>query len=262
MFDNPVFDELAFSGGEGAVAGGASMMSPLIHLIEDDPAVRDSLVWSLRNVDAEVKTYCLPSEILRVEPTAGPSCLVVDFHLPEMDGLLLLTKLREQGWQMPFVVVSGQGDIPAAVHAMHLGAIDFLQKPVDEEVFCKRTQNAIDIDRKRIAVARKHHLFAERLKKLTKRELDVLEGVVAGRLNKQIAVNLGVKVKTVETHRANLTRKLRVESVAQLVQMIVGHRQFIERESNQRQSVDWDSVDRQPIGRESVDGTDLPSLGK
>lgn len=183
----------------------------------------------LRRVDAEIKSYSRPSEMLNTHPTSGPSCLLVDFQLPEMDGLSLLAMLREQGWQMPFIVISGFGDVPVAVNAMRLGAIDFLQKPIEEETICQLASEAIRRDRERVLVFRRHKVIGERLQRLTKREFDVLEGVVAGRLNKQIATDLGIKVKTIETHRANLTRKLEVASVAQLVRMVLSHRQFVEK---------------------------------
>lgn len=203
--------------------------APLIYLIEDDSSVRDALVWSLRRVHAEIKTYSRPSELLDTSPSAVPGCLLVDFRLPEMDGLSLLKELRERGWRLPFIVISGCGDISVAVTAMRLGAIDFMEKPIDEHVICRLVEDAIESDRKRLALHNHHHKIAARLASLTKRESDVLEGVVVGRLNKQIAVDLGIAVKTIETHRSNLTRKLEVESVAQLVQMVIEHRQFLKK---------------------------------
>lgn len=197
-----------------------------IYLVEDDRAVRDSLVWMLRHVDARINTYGHPSEIMGLQPALVPSCLIVDFHLPQIDGLQLLQKLRDNGWELPFVVISGRGDIPAVVNAMRLGAIDFLEKPISEQQLCPLIGKAIACDRDRLVVSDYHRCVAERLSSLTKRELDVLEGVIGGRLNKQIATHLGIKIKTVETHRANLTRKLKVDSVAQLVQMVMKHREF------------------------------------
>lgn len=205
--------------------------APLIYLIEDDESVRDALAWTLRHVDAEIKAYSRPSELLSIQPTSVPGCLLVDFRLPEMDGLSLLKELRDRGWELPFIVISGCGDISVAVTAMRLGAIDFMEKPIDEEVICRLVQDALENDRERLALSNYHEVIAARLASLTKRELDVLEGVLAGRLNKQIAVELEIKVKTVETHRANLTRKLQVESVAQLVQMVIEHRQFCQKKA-------------------------------
>lgn len=202
---------------------------PLIYLIEDDASVRDALVWTLRRVDAEIKAYSRPSELLNVPSISVPGCLLVDFRLPEMDGLSLLKELRDRGWELPFIVISGFGDISVAVTAMRLGAIDFMEKPIDEDAICQLVQSAIESDRERLALSNYHEMIAARLASLTKRESNVLEGVVVGRLNKQIAVELEIKVKTVETHRANLTRKLQVESVAQLVQMVIEHRQFLEK---------------------------------
>lgn len=197
-----------------------------ICLIEDDLAVRESLIWMLRDVDAEISGYTLPSEILAVRPVKGPSCLIVDLRLPEMDGLTLLAKLRRLGWEMPFVVISGFGDVSLAVNAMRLGAVDFLQKPIDRDAICRTIQGAIQSDRERIAIADRYQAVANRLETLTRRETDVLNEVVAGKLNKQIAIKLGIKVKTVETHRANVMRKLAVDSVAKLVQTIIEYRQF------------------------------------
>ena len=207
-------------------AGLTEAIRPLIYLIEDDAAVQESLVWALRHVDAEIKTFSRPSELLDILPTLVPGCLLVDFRLPEMDGLSLLRELRNRGWALPFIVISGCGDISTAVSAMRLGAVDFMEKPIDENSLCRLIEDAISGDRERLALSSRHQLIAARLASLTKRELDVLDCVVVGRLNKQIAVELGIKIKTVETHRANLTRKLEVESVAQLVQMVIEYRQF------------------------------------
>ncbi|KAA1260825.1 Response regulator protein TodT [Rubripirellula obstinata] len=199
---------------------------PRIYVVEDDVAVRESLTWMLRSVDAEIRGYTLPSEILDVRPLPGPSCLIVDLRLPEMDGLTLLGRLRDLGWEMPFIVISGHGDISVAVDAMRLGAIDFLQKPVDRDAISRTIQDAIQRDRERIIVADRFQSIGHRLATLTKRETDVLREVVAGQLNKEIAIKLGIKVKTVETHRANVMRKLAVDSVAKLVQTTMEYRQF------------------------------------
>jgi len=190
-------------------------------IVEDDRLVQQSLVSALRQLDAVTTCYCRPSEVLSVTPPMGPACMVVDLCLPEMTGLELLTSLRTKGWRMPFVVISGYADIAGAVEAMQLGALHFLEKPIDESALRDVVAKAIDRDREQIAERQRLEGFVAKLSTLTPRETDVLKAVVQGRMNKQMAGDLGVSIKTVETHRGNLTRKLEVDSIAQLVRLMV-----------------------------------------
>ena len=195
--------------------------SHTIYVVDDDKGMRDLLTRCLADLEAELVAFSRPSEILAVAPPSTASCLLVDYRLPEMDGLTLLGTLRSNGWSMPFLVVTGYGEVPLAVSAMHLGAVDFLEKPFDESVLRKQVSHALAEDAMRIRTSADTARLLEKLNKLTARERQVLQLVVDGKLNKQIAANLGVSLKTIETHRANLMRKLEPGSLARLVRMVI-----------------------------------------
>ncbi len=178
-------------------------------------------MWSLRQLDATIEVFGKPSGVLAIAAPDTPACLIVDLRLPEMSGLELLRTLRSKGWGMPFVIITGFGDVAGAVEAMQFGALHFLEKPVDEAELVRVVQAAFSQDRERLEKLRLHTEFETKLATLTPRETDVLKAVVAGKLNKQIASDLELSIKTVETHRSNLTRKLEVDSVAQLVRLVV-----------------------------------------
>ena len=198
-----------------------STAPPTVYLIEDDAEVRQSLQWMLSELDVSVEAFDKPSSVLALPPPSSVGCLVVDLRLPEMDGMALLQKLRGSGWKLPFIVITGFGSIPDAVSAMREGAVDFIQKPLFKAPFLDRVSQAIKKDEsRRECEERKSHVLAM-LDRLTPREGEVLDLVVTGRLNKQIAVDLGVSIKTVETHRSSVTRKLEVDSVAQLVRLVL-----------------------------------------
>ncbi|MFK8111748.1 MAG: response regulator transcription factor [Rubripirellula sp.] len=194
---------------------------PYVYLIEDDVQVLDSLGWMLSGLDIETRSFGKPSELLKLDPPSGVGCLVVDLRLPEMSGIELIEKARELGWEQPFIVITGFGRVPDAVSAMRRGAVDFLQKPLSTESFVASVRRAIARDTVRHERSEKKRLITDRMNRLTPRESQVLELVITGKLNKQIAEELSVSVKTVEAHRSNLTRKLDVDSVAQLVRFVL-----------------------------------------
>lgn len=198
-----------------------SLNKSRIFVVEDDITVQQSLVWSLREIDATIHLYSKPSQILDLDPPDTSSCILVDLRLPEMDGLELLKTLRSKGWAMPFVVITGYGDVSGAVAAMKLGATHYLEKPLNESELTRVVSFALEQDEKQNEKRRYQAKFRSKLSTLTPRETQVLHSVVAGMLNKEIANDLGLSIKTVETHRSNLTRKLDVDSVAQLVRLMV-----------------------------------------
>ena len=196
----------------------------IVHVIDDDEALRESLAFLLRTANIEVRTYPSAVAFLDALPDARASCVITDVRMPGMSGIDLLRRLQELKIGMPVIVITGHGDVPLAVEAMKIGALDFLEKPFDDEVLLTSVRSALmrqDGDTKR------HTERAEiesKLAALSNRERDVLGGLVAGRANKQIAYDLGISPRTVEIYRANLMNKMQAGSLSDLVRMalIVG----------------------------------------
>jgi len=196
----------------------------IVHVVDDDEALRESLAFLLRTANIEVRTYASAVAFLDALPDARASCVITDVRMPGMSGIELLRRLQELKIAMPVIVITGHGDVPLAVEAMKIGALDFLEKPFDDEVLLTSVRSALmrqDGDTKR------HTERAEiesKLAALSNRERDVLGGLVAGRANKQIAYDLGISPRTVEIYRANLMNKMQAGSLSDLVRMalIVG----------------------------------------
>ncbi len=196
----------------------------VVHVIDDDEALRESLAFLLRTARIEVRTYASAAAFLDVLPEARGSCIITDVRMPGMSGIDLLRRLQELKIGVPVIVITGHGDVPVAVEAMKIGAMDFLEKPFDDEVLLASVRSALnrqDGDSKRHAERAE---IESKLAALSKRERDVLGGLVAGRANKQIAYDLGISPRTVEIYRANLMNKMQAGSLSDLVRMalIVG----------------------------------------
>jgi len=196
----------------------------VVHVIDDDEAIRESLAFLLRAARIGVKTYPSAAAFLDAPREAATSCVITDVRMPGMSGLDLLRRLKELEIALPVIVITGHGDVPLAVEAMKIGAVDFLEKPFDEEVLLASVRSAL---REHDAQARRHTERGEveaRLATLSNREREVLDGLVAGRANKQIAFDLGISPRTVEIYRANLMAKMQAGSLSELVRMalIVG----------------------------------------
>ena len=190
-----------------------------VHVIDDDEALRDSLTFLLRTARLEVQSYPSAAAFLEALPEANLSCVITDVRMPGMSGIDLLRRLRERKISVPVIVITGHGDIPLAVEAMRIGAVDFLEKPFDDEVLIASVKTAL---RQKEGEAKRHGERAEiegRLAALSNRERDVLGGLVAGRANKQIAFDLGISPRTVEIYRANLMSKMQAGSLSDLVRM-------------------------------------------
>lgn len=191
-----------------------------VWVVDDDRAVRESLARLLTSTGYAVRTYDSATSVLQANDRQPHGCFVIDLNLPEMSGIALWRMLREQGCKNPAVLISGEGDIPSVVSAMRLGAVDFLEKPFSPErlVGCVRT----GIQRQQVEYEHGKMVAQVELlvSKLTARERQVMGLVASGMLTKQIASKLGISEKTVEVHRSNLTKKMKVRSVAQLVRMI------------------------------------------
>ena len=196
----------------------------IVHVIDDDEASRQSLAFLLQTAQMEVQTYASAAIFLDLLAEISPSCIITDVRMPGMIGIDLLRRLRELNIAVPVIVITGHGDVPLAVEAMKFGAADFFEKPFDDEVLLASVRSAL---RRQDGEKKRHTELAEidsRLATLSSRERDVLGGLVAGRANKQIALDLGISPRTVEIYRANLMNKMRAGSLSELVRMalIVG----------------------------------------
>lgn len=193
---------------------------PVVYLLDDDEGMRTSLTHVLTEVGLDVLPFASPAEFFAAYEPEQPGCLVFDVQLPELSGMELLKELQRRGCPHPFLIISGHGTVTLAVEAMRCGAIDFLEKPFHPEQFIARVREALERD----ALTRQTHYenldFERRVGSLTPRERQVMQLVVDGRLTKQIAKELGISTKTVEVHRSNVTKKMGVASVAQLVKLV------------------------------------------
>jgi len=195
-----------------------------VHVIDDDEALRESLAFLLRTARIEVESYASAVAFLEALPNTRLSCVITDVRMPGMSGIDLLRRLQELRIEVPVIVITGHGDVPLAVEAMKVGAVDFLEKPFDDEVLLASVRTALQ---RQDGETKRHAERTEiegKLAALSNRERDVLGGLVAGRANKQIAYDLGISPRTVEIYRANLMNKMQAGSLSDLVRMalIVG----------------------------------------
>ena len=190
-----------------------------IFVVDDDEAVRDSLQWLLEGKDYRVRCYDSAENFLARYDAREVACLVVDIRMSGMSGLELQDRLIELHSPLPIVFITGHGDVPMAVNSMKKGALDFIQKPFDEAALVALVDRMLEHAKTSFATAQASANRDALLGKLTSREAQVLERIVAGRLNKQIADDLGISIKTVEAHRANIMEKLNANTVADLLKI-------------------------------------------
>ena len=193
-----------------------------VYVVDDDEGVRDSLQWLLEGKDYRVRCYDSAETFLSRYDAREVACLIVDIRMAGMTGLDLQDRLVERKSPLPIVFITGHGDVPMAVNTMKKGAMDFIQKPFQEAELVNLVERMLEQAKEAFAG---HQQSASRdalLAKLTSREAQVLERIVAGRLNKQIADDLGISIKTVEAHRANIMEKLNANTVADLLKIALG----------------------------------------
>jgi len=194
-----------------------------VFVVDDDPAMRESLCWLIESIGLKARAYESAAAFLDTFDSAAPGCLVVDVRMPGMSGLELHAALAEKSSTLPVLIITGHGDVPMAVRAMRDGAFDFLEKPFNDQALLERIQQALAQDQKRREVQQRQAAYQARLQSLSPRERQVLDLVVQARLNKQIAATLDLGAKTIESHRANVMRKMGVTTVVELVRFVVEH---------------------------------------
>jgi two-component system, LuxR family, response regulator FixJ len=191
----------------------------LVHVIDDDEGLRESLAFLLRTAGIAVKSFSSAAAFLDTLPDASLSCVITDVRMPDISGIDLLRRLKEIKIAAPVIVITGHGDIALAVEAMKIGAVDFLEKPFDDEVLLASVEAALRRHDGQTKRESERTEIEARLAVLSPRERDVLGGLVAGRANKQIAFDLGISPRTVEIYRANLMNKMQAGSLSELVRM-------------------------------------------
>ena len=194
---------------------------PTVFVVDDDRAVRDSIQWLVESIGVEVETFDSPKRFLETCKPGRPGCLLLDVRMPEMSGVQLQEVLKERGFTLPVIVITGYGEVPTAVRAMKQGAVDFVEKPFNDQALVELIQKCIErdaVDRETLA---QRAQVRDRLALLTPREREVMDRVVAGDSNKLIAKQLDISPKTVEVHRSRVMQKMQINSLAELVQMFV-----------------------------------------
>jgi two-component system, LuxR family, response regulator FixJ len=194
-------------------------MPEIIHVIDDDEGVRDSLCVLLETKGYTTRAHGSCQDFLSNLSVADALCVVADMRMPEMGGLDLQKHLLEKSIDLPFIVITGHGDVPSAVQALKSGAVDFIEKPLKTDLFLAAISRAVESRRARLQMTEGVSSARQRIAALTPREHDVLRHLIAGHPNKIIAFELGISARTVENHRARLMVKMQADSLAELVRI-------------------------------------------
>jgi len=194
---------------------------PSVAIVDDDKAVREALQWLLESVGLKARAYESGQRFLEEVDQHEFGCAVLDVRLPGMSGLELQDKLNAQGVDIPTLIITGHADVPVAVRAMKAGAIDFIEKPFSNDMLLDRIRDTLDAEKRQNVSENQIEQLEGRLDRLTPRERQVMDLVVRGRLNKQIASDLGLSHKTIEVHRSHVMEKMEAQTLAELVRMAV-----------------------------------------
>lgn len=194
----------------------------IVHVVDDDQAMVESLSWVIESVGLKVKTYIRAQDFLDNYDPNIPGCLLLDVRMPGMSGPELQAKLVELGSPcLPIVFISGHGDVPLAVRVMKAGATDFLTKPFNDQVLLESINKALRVDKANRDKQQENAQAEAKFALLSHREVQVLQGIVAGKQNKVISAELSISLKTVEAHRASVMKKMSVKSVPELVKLVL-----------------------------------------
>ena len=199
----------------------AQTPKPTVFVVDDNAAVRDAIRWLVEQVGLNVKTYTSANEFLAAYRPGTRGCLVLDIRMPGMSGIELQEKLAREGAHLPVIIVTGHGDVPITVRAMKAGAFEFLQKPFNDQTLLDAIQAALDKFGQVWEQEDRMSQTSRNLATLTPREREVLEQLRHGKLNKVIAGDLGLSVRTVEGHRAKIMEKMGARTLGQLIEMVV-----------------------------------------
>ncbi len=194
---------------------------PTVFVVDDDAAMRASLRWLLESVGLRVETFASGRDFLERYENGQAGCLVLDLRMPDLSGLELQSELNRRAISLPVIIISGYGEVRTAVDALKAGAVDFLEKPFSEQVLLDRVWQAIKSDHAARRERAERAAFGENLRKLTPRERQVMDLVVAGKSNREIAEQLTLSPKTVEVHRAQVMKKTQAATLADLIRVAV-----------------------------------------
>lgn len=192
-----------------------------VYIVDDDDAVRDSVSMLLRSVGQSSTGFPNGQAFLEAYDGSGPACALFDMRMPGISGMELLREVRERGWQLPVIIITGHGDVPMAVEAMKTGALDFLPKPFREEDLLQRIRQALELHAVSYQAEEVKSEVRQRFLSLTAREQQVARRVADGQANKVISMELGISLRTVELHRSRVMEKMQVDSVAELVRCML-----------------------------------------
>ncbi|HEX4045239.1 MAG TPA: response regulator transcription factor [Gammaproteobacteria bacterium] len=202
-----------------------TVLDPIVYIVDDDQAMVESLSWIIESIGLHVKTYVRAQDFLAEYDAQQHGCLLLDVRMPGISGPELQAKLNEQGTPtLPIIFISGHGDVPLAVRVMKAGAIDFLTKPFNDQVLIESINKALRIDKSNREKRQESAQAKAKFALLSPREIQVLQGIVAGKPNKVVSAELRISLKTVEAHRASVMKKMGVKSVPELVKLVLTNR--------------------------------------
>ncbi|MDP1654297.1 MAG: response regulator transcription factor [Rhodocyclaceae bacterium] len=201
------------------------MTNQLVYIVDDDEAMRDSLQWLLESQGFAVTAYASAEDFLAACRDGMAGCIVLDVRMPGMSGLELYEQLNARQCALPVIFITGHGDVPMAVSALKKGAVDFIEKPFSDKDMLRLIGQCLELDRGNREKQQQTEVLARRLASLSEREIEVMDLILAGKLNKQVADILNISIKTVEVHRARIMDKMEVRTVAELVQAVMRGRQ-------------------------------------
>ena len=193
---------------------------PVIHVIDDDESAREALAFLIDCAGMQVRSYPSATAFLDQVASIGRGCIVTDVRMPGMTGIELLARLKDHGVSDPVIVITGHADVPMAIEAMKAGVADFLEKPFSDDAMLGAIRAALARQANRAEADAERAEFGTRIRSLSQREAEVMEGLVAGHPNKIIAFDLGISARTVEVYRANVMTKMRAGSLSELVRMV------------------------------------------